>query len=158
MHTLSLALLCHHSPHQSGLLLSSKSGAVVWIYSLQSDVYSPLPFLNEQLTITLSLTAANYCHLNEGLTVCLRVCFHLALSPSFKTTCMWFNVPQGLPLKLHFYLFFNYPLKREVEERRARWRDEEATKWKSTQEEEITTISGYKGQKKGVHFKLHFYC
>lgn len=79
-HALGLLQLCHHTPHQSGLLLSSKSGAVVWIYSLQSDVYSLLPFLNERLTITLSLTAANYCYLNEGLMVRLCACMWVCVS------------------------------------------------------------------------------
>lgn len=73
-HAPSLPQLCCNTPHQSSLLLSSKSGSVVWIYSLHWDVYLPLPFLNERLTITLSLTSANYCHLNEGFIVCVCVC------------------------------------------------------------------------------------
>lgn len=80
-HAPSLPQPWHHTPHQSSLLLSSKSGTVVRIYSLESDVYSLLPFLNEPLTITLSLTEPNYCYLNEGLMVhlCVYVCTHVCM-------------------------------------------------------------------------------
>lgn len=86
------------TPHQS----VSQSGRFR-IYSPQSDVYSPLPFLNERLAITPSLAAENYCLLNEELT------FHLKLAlPPFKLgTCMWFNLPHGLTPNVHFLPSFH---------------------------------------------------
>lgn len=86
------------TPHQS----VSQSGRFR-IYSPQSDVYSPLPFLNECLAITPSLTAENYCLLNEELT------FHSRLAlPSFKLgTCMWFNLPHCLTPDINFLHSFN---------------------------------------------------
>lgn len=83
-HAPSLPQPWHHTPHQSSLLLSSKSGTVVRIYSLESDVYSLLPFLNEPLTITLSLTEPNYCYLNEGLMVHLCVCVRMCACVCFR--------------------------------------------------------------------------
>lgn len=126
---------------------SSKSGAAVWIYSLQSDVYSPLPFLNERLTITLSLTAANYCELNEGAMTCLAcTCAFVCVCVSVEHSPHRFLRAPVCDLTCHMAFLpkytFTFLLSTEKwsegnDERGEGWRDEKAIKGEMRGDSEV---------------------
>lgn len=152
------------TPHQS----VSQPGRFR-IYSPQSDVYSLLPFLNERLAITPSLTAENYCRLNEELTPAhVRACVSIQRSlrlllnwaPACDLTCHMASLPN-----VHFLpSFYSSPRRKvEVEGRRKRegkgWmRHEVKQAWTARWEERDQVKAG--GEIKGGAFRKFsvFFC